>query len=492
MGKNYLSLKNIYRFLFEEDYPVYSFGIIPRKNKKGYTLRRFWGQVYINDFKNKKYGKMIFRMEGSYNRLFSEFANRKNDFKYYGLYKKEAFSILNDKTFLKQVNSFEKFLSDNDVDYNAFFYKVPYVIQLIGDEDPLFNEEHRQFFYHLLEKKDAYATSQKREYYFMSYILTMLLLHSIYLADGNDALTSVLQNQKYSDQLIYEKLHAEKKENVIISNIDNDILMKKQLHFIGREKELIDLRDFLYNKEKIIITGKIGNGKTELIKMFAKVVFEETDDTNIAYLECCDSLEETLNCLVNQYGSFNELAEDEKSLVIINNYQSQFDLLPLLKLKGCVIVENNSDIKEQNFKEYYIPDLSYDSILVLLRDIGLSVEKTDLVKIQKVLRNKTDECVASIKLLGINTNHIKMNELLNLLRNNETSSIIELLFENSGFNDKHKKIFIEIVENKKIVEDIDYLNELKELTAKGWLEERKTIYKTNDFIYNYLKEKVWG
>ena len=39
-----LSLKNLYRLLTVKDYPVYSTGILRRKNKKGLTLVRFWDE----------------------------------------------------------------------------------------------------------------------------------------------------------------------------------------------------------------------------------------------------------------------------------------------------------------------------------------------------------------------------------------------------------------------------------------------------------------
>ena len=42
-----LSLKNLYRLLTAKDYPVYSTGILRRKNKKGLTLVRFWDEYLL-------------------------------------------------------------------------------------------------------------------------------------------------------------------------------------------------------------------------------------------------------------------------------------------------------------------------------------------------------------------------------------------------------------------------------------------------------------
>ena len=88
MEKSILSLKSIYRFLFVNDYPIYSTGIISTSNKKGYTLVKYWEDILLREFRNHKYGKMIWRNDGTHNRYLSEITkkhfefNRQNDIIY--------------------------------------------------------------------------------------------------------------------------------------------------------------------------------------------------------------------------------------------------------------------------------------------------------------------------------------------------------------------------------------------------------------------------
>lgn len=75
-----LSLKNLYRLLTVKDYPVYSTGILRRKNKKGLTLVRFWDEYLSYEWRNTVHGRLIWRISGSRNRYHSEICNRRADF----------------------------------------------------------------------------------------------------------------------------------------------------------------------------------------------------------------------------------------------------------------------------------------------------------------------------------------------------------------------------------------------------------------------------
>ena len=76
MKNEILSLKNIYKFLTTNDYPVYSDGIIRKERKRGLTLNSFCDENILVDFKDRKNGKVIWRMDGSRNRYVSEICNR--------------------------------------------------------------------------------------------------------------------------------------------------------------------------------------------------------------------------------------------------------------------------------------------------------------------------------------------------------------------------------------------------------------------------------
>ena len=47
MEKIILSLKNIYRLLMNDDFPIYSERVIGKKQRKGQTLLRFWQDMMV-------------------------------------------------------------------------------------------------------------------------------------------------------------------------------------------------------------------------------------------------------------------------------------------------------------------------------------------------------------------------------------------------------------------------------------------------------------
>lgn len=84
MKSDILSLKTIYQFLTINDYPVYSDGIITKKNHTGLTLTKFWRENILFDFRNRKCGKQIWRNDGGRNRYTSDICNRSARLGLYG------------------------------------------------------------------------------------------------------------------------------------------------------------------------------------------------------------------------------------------------------------------------------------------------------------------------------------------------------------------------------------------------------------------------
>ena len=115
-----LSLKNLYRLLTAKDYPVYSTGILRRKNKKGLTLVRFWDEYLLYEWRNTVHGRLIWRTSGSRNRYHSEICNRRADFPLYEVYIQEVLDGLTAESFGKQLRLFEKFLTEREYDHSVF------------------------------------------------------------------------------------------------------------------------------------------------------------------------------------------------------------------------------------------------------------------------------------------------------------------------------------------------------------------------------------
>ena len=114
MEKITLSLKNIYRLLMNDDFPIYSERVISKKQRKGQTLLRFWYDIMVHEFCTLPYGKMIWRNDGRRSRSFSNLCNRNEELKYYHEYAKELGIQVSAETLLSQIHKFEDFLQSRE------------------------------------------------------------------------------------------------------------------------------------------------------------------------------------------------------------------------------------------------------------------------------------------------------------------------------------------------------------------------------------------
>ena len=110
MEYDILSLKNLYRLLTVNDYPIYSTGVIQKKELHGLTLLKFWQDMLRIEFRKEKYGKVIWRNTGSRNRYLSEICNRSDRLHMYAEYAAELAKAVCTKTMLLQIGQFMDFL----------------------------------------------------------------------------------------------------------------------------------------------------------------------------------------------------------------------------------------------------------------------------------------------------------------------------------------------------------------------------------------------
>ena len=115
MKREILSLKNIYKFLTSNDYPVYSEGIIKKNNRIGLTLTRFCHENILVDFKNRKCGRIIWRTEGGRNRYISQICNRSPLLPMYREYAEEILAAVNEDAMFRQIRQFMSFLQSGAI-----------------------------------------------------------------------------------------------------------------------------------------------------------------------------------------------------------------------------------------------------------------------------------------------------------------------------------------------------------------------------------------
>ena len=122
MEKIILSLKNIYRLLMNDDFPIYSERVIGKKQRKGQTLLRFWQDIMARDFCCLPYGKLIWRNDGTRNRYISNLCNRSDELKYYHEYAQELGAQITGGTLLDQIRRFLDFCASA---YNQLYRNCP-------------------------------------------------------------------------------------------------------------------------------------------------------------------------------------------------------------------------------------------------------------------------------------------------------------------------------------------------------------------------------
>ena len=76
MNQYAITLKNLYRILTVNDYPIFSNGVFPASRRKGLTLTVFWRSVLVPEWQYGPCGKGIWGRKQS--RYCSDFCNRKD------------------------------------------------------------------------------------------------------------------------------------------------------------------------------------------------------------------------------------------------------------------------------------------------------------------------------------------------------------------------------------------------------------------------------
>lgn len=136
MEKIILSLKNIYKILMTNDFPIYSESVIGEKERKGQTVIRFWQSILIPEFKSLPAGKMIWRYTEKRNRYTSQLCNRSLPPSVFQKYEKELAAQLSETTLLAQIDRFVQFLSGRLYKHDVLLRRAQELIRLCRTEDP--------------------------------------------------------------------------------------------------------------------------------------------------------------------------------------------------------------------------------------------------------------------------------------------------------------------------------------------------------------------
>ena len=276
-----LSLKNIYKLLMNNDFPIYSESVIYARDRKGQTVLRFWQRIVIEEFRSMPYGKMIWRNDGKRNRYTSHLCNRSSELTCYEEYAKEIISQFHEQTLVNQVQNFEEFLKGKEYKYDVLIRRITHMMKLAKRDDEYLSNE----IYEYVEKNISMPEELQKEgargnLFHAAWILTILSLHAI-AGQYMKLISWALLQEQYQEATIWRKFLSKKEHSIIevefltrnADMIQCGALPKRS--FFGREVELFDLQEMVLSGKKVLISGIGGIGKTELMRQLVVRCQEE-------------------------------------------------------------------------------------------------------------------------------------------------------------------------------------------------------------------------
>lgn len=424
MGREILSLKGLYQFLFVKDYPVFSNGIISKNNKVGLTLNKFWQENILIDFRNLKYGRMIWRTEGGRNRYISEFCNRSERISFYNEYTYEWGNVINQDVMLRQTYQFSGFLLDRSYDYDVFIQKLKAYIKMLSEMDEAFSQRAETFFEVALEERVYLEELGVRgQAFFCGWMLTFLMLHAMAgNGEGESFLDQIRKNQEISIRSLgklFVKAEKPRKKEVKFLTTKNTEICREALdgrHFFGREEELFELQDMLKVGGKYLISGIGGIGKTELIRQLLHSTIEEGLADCVCVIQYEGSMADSvIRAFGKTYNGEKEIKlqeslaivhmhADEKILMIVDNVshsvEEDEDIERLLNLPATVFMTSRYQAMK-GFETYKVKPISKNAGALIFRDnYALPINSKDKQLLSDLLKEDLWCHALTLRLLG--------------------------------------------------------------------------------------------
>lgn len=527
-----LSLKNLYRLLTAKDYPVYSTGILRRKNKKGLTLVRFWDEYLLYEWRNTVHGRLIWRTSGSRNRYHSEICNRRADFPLYEVYIQEVLDGLTAESFGKQLRLFEKFLTEREYDHSVFIIKLKEFLLEAEREDPWLSGECAG---NLLAWVSDIEKNRKKlpERFLAGWLLSMLSLHAM-AGDQMDMekMKELRKRKDLAPEFLWKKMEQEqaKHQPVFLTSRNSELCVAPLdgEHFFGREEELYDLKEMLENGGKFLLTGLGGMGKTELLRQLLIWCEREGKARKIAVVQYVNTLSESIN------RSFQDLEGEDpekrfheglyrlsgkKTVLFMDNVDHTEKEDPtLLELKdlSCTVFVSSRMEKLEGFRSFPVGTPGKSALGLIFRDNyerTLTMEERE--SLNQLLEKQIFQHPLTLRLLGKAAGE-KLWTLEELESELETAWVETT--GDAGLRDMYRRLYqlsgtsetggqlvrifailpyreISIAFTRMFFQGFlkkgEFLEEeLKKLSALGWLENTEDGYRMHPVIAESIRMKA--
>lgn len=424
MEKDILSLRNIYRFLMINDYPVYSTGVLKEENRKGLTLTKFWQETLLYEFRSGYYGKMIWRTSRGRNRHISEVCNRSEVLKWYAQYTSELVSAIDEKALLQQISQFKTFLQERKCDVDVLEKKIEAAISMFYTQDACFNEDIAEFFRKNMEEgKVEFGRERDVRLFFACWVLTLLTIHAMAGEEMNNAqMKKLRQKREFFLKELWSKHQRGASEGSrevhFLTNQNNALCITPlpMMHFFGREMELFDLRELLEQGGYYMLSGMGGIGKTELLRQLLHLCVEQRLVDEVAVIQYEGSLKSScMNAFPNMRVMNEDVAwrealarirmqEGKRVLTLVDNMNNTLeedpDLEQLLTLPGTVILTSRLTTLD-GFTTYEVKAPGKETGTLIFRDTyGKALSGGDKEQLYQLLEQEVWCHTLTLRLLG--------------------------------------------------------------------------------------------
>lgn len=391
MEKIILSLKNIYKILMTNDFPIYSESVIGEKERKGQTVIRFWQSILIPEFKSLPAGKMIWRYTEKRNRYTSQLCNRSLPPSVFQKYEKELAAQLSETTLLAQIDRFVQFLSGRLYKHDVLLRRAQELIRLCRTEDPYMTDKIASLLLRIAENAEESARDARFPVFQAGCLLSVMTVCAAAGEAMGDPALGVLHHDSLSLASLWEKQKQQRTETAaqaVFWTNHSGMLQDSALpydRFFGREEAVYDLLEIIGNRQKCLISGIGGIGKTELLRQLIRRCVERNLADTLAVVPYESNLvasfsrafpgfqdrepEESFHSILYQLRE--RTARGERVMLLLDDLRGDVrgdtHLAQLASLPCAVIITSRLDSLD-GFETYKLTDPSVTAGTLIFRD----------------------------------------------------------------------------------------------------------------------------
>ena len=546
MEKMMLSLKNIYKLLMNNDFPIYSDSVISEADRKGQTMLRFWQNQLVTEFRCLPNGKMIWKNDGKRNRYTSHLCNRNMEMKCYTEYAMEIAAKVSVSSLLHQIACFTEFLQGRKHRHDVLIRRIREFVRLTEAEDLGVTKEIAEHIRESVEMPEWLKQCGVSGSLFQAaYLLTMLTLYAAAGEEMGSPALAVLRTKEYNMKSLWEEYTRGKekaKDAVTFLTVQSGLLQDNPLskhHFFGREEELFDLKEMVIGKRKCLISGIGGIGKTELLRQLICSCTEEHVVDKIAVVPYENGIVESMMRAFPAaydlkpeesfahilYGLNKEVESGKQVLLLIDNLNYDIkddpELEKLLDL-SCAILITTRRAQLEGFEVYRIQAPSVATGTLIFRDnYNHQLNRDDRQLLKKLLQDETLCHPMTLRLMARaagskNWSLIQLEEslqqsnskltwmeenrtvrfkqmyqqLYSLMKAPEACRGIAELFAILP-RDSYSPKFLEEFFSEMISGATPLIQRLNLLAEAGWLDMDDSGYSMHPLIAQCLRKKAW-